>query len=141
MEILKVPHSCKSRFCPSCGKKATDDWIKNAYNFLPNTIWQHITFTMPSKLWDLFWANRYLMNKIPLITANIIKDLAETKGFFPGIFLAIYTFGRDLKRNFHIHLSVTLRGLSLSKNTWVNNQAFFYHNNVKTLKKIIRHFK
>ena len=45
---LKVSHSCKSRFCSSCGKKATDDWIKNSYNRLPNTIWQHITFTLPS---------------------------------------------------------------------------------------------
>src|SRR3989338_6597980 len=30
---MKVPHSCKSRFCPSCGKKATDIWIKNCSPF------------------------------------------------------------------------------------------------------------
>ena len=45
---IKAPHSCKSRFCPSCGKKATDDWIKTSFNSLPNTTYQHITFTMPS---------------------------------------------------------------------------------------------
>ncbi|MFH1759480.1 MAG: transposase zinc-binding domain-containing protein [bacterium] len=32
-KILKVPHSCKSRFCSSCGKKATDNWIKKQYLF------------------------------------------------------------------------------------------------------------
>jgi len=32
---------------------------------------------------------------------------------FPGIFIAINTFGRDLKRNGHIHLSTTMGGLML----------------------------
>ncbi|OPX25783.1 MAG: hypothetical protein B1H02_00520 [Candidatus Latescibacteria bacterium 4484_107] len=65
-QSIKAPHSCKSRFCSSCGKKATDDWIKNSFNTLPDTTWQHITFTMPNLLWDFFWVNRYLTNKIPL---------------------------------------------------------------------------
>lgn len=132
---LKVKHTCKSRFCSRCGKKATDNWIKNSYNRLPNTIWQHITFTMPDKLWPLFWANPYLMNKVPFIAAHVILDLAKTKKFLPGIFIAIHTFGRDLKRNFHIHLSTTLRGLSLDKESWINKQAFFHENPVKDLWK------
>ena len=89
---IKVPHSCKSRFCPSCGKKATDDWIKTSLNTLPNTTYQHITFTMPSAFWDFFWYNRYLFDLIPSISANIIKQLAKQKGFIPGIFLALHTF-------------------------------------------------
>jgi len=127
---MKVPHSCKSRFCPSCGKKATDTWIKNSFNTLPKTIWQHITFTMPSELWVFFWLNRYLMNRIPLIAATIVKDLALEKGFLPGIFLAIHTFGRDLKRNIHIHLSTTAGGLSLFNETWIG-KAYFYHQSLK----------
>ncbi|VAX37532.1 hypothetical protein MNBD_UNCLBAC01-444 [hydrothermal vent metagenome] len=130
---LKVYHTCKSRFCPSCGKRATDDWIKNSYNRLPNTTWQHITFTMPDKLWNLFWENRYLMNLVPPIAANIILDTAKKKGFLPGIFLAVHTFGRDLKRNFHIHLSTTLCGLSLSRDSWINKPAFFHHQSLKNI--------
>src|SRR3989304_3285304 len=121
---IKVPHSCKSRFCPSCGKKATDIWIKNSFNTLPKTTWQHITFTMPSELWVFFWLNRYLMNRIPLIAATIVKDLALEKGFLPGIFLAIQTSGRDLKRNIHIHLSTTAGGLSLFNETWIGKAYF-----------------
>src|SRR4030067_3358133 len=127
---IKVPHSCKSRFCPSCGKKATDIWIKNSFNSLPKTTWQHITFTMPSELWNFFWLNRYLMNLIPLIAANIIKEWAKRKGFLPGIFLAIHTFGRDLKRNIHIHLSSTAGGLSLFNETWIG-KAYLYHQSLK----------
>ena len=127
---IKVPHSCKSRFCPSCGKKATDVWIKNSFNSLPRTTWQHITFTMPSELWAFFWLNRYLMNLIPLIAANIIKEWAKRKGFLPGIFLAIHTFGRDLKKNIHIHLSSTVGGLSLTYDSWLRG-IYFYHESLK----------
>ena len=86
---MKVPHSCKSRFCPSCGKKATDIWIKNSLNTLPKTTWQHITFTMPAELRVFFWLNRYLMNLIPLIAATIIKDwaLGSERVFFRVSFL------------------------------------------------------
>ncbi len=33
---IKAPHTCKSRFCSSCGKKAPDDWIKKSLNTLPD---------------------------------------------------------------------------------------------------------
>lgn len=142
-QSIKAPHSCKSRFCSSCGKKATDDWIKNSFNTLPDTTWQHITFTMPNLLWDFFWVNRYLINKIPPLAANIIKKLAAQKGFCPGIYLAIHTFGRDLKRNLHLHLSTTTGGLSLVGHKgctsllycapyWIGN-AYFYHDTIKKM--------
>ncbi|MBI4801683.1 MAG: transposase zinc-binding domain-containing protein, partial [Elusimicrobia bacterium] len=82
---VKIPHSCKSRFCSSCGKKATDIWIENSFNTLPNSKWQHITFTMPDVLWDFFWVNRYLMNKAPAIAAGIIKQLSLQKRFIAHI--------------------------------------------------------
>lgn len=129
---IKSPHSCKSRFCPSCGKKATDNWIKTQSNILPKTSWQHITFTMDALLWPIFQYNRYLLNKIPPLAANIILDKAKTMNFLPGIFLAIHTFGRQLPFNVHIHLSTTTAGLALSDNlsSWSKN-AFFYHLPIK----------
>jgi hypothetical protein len=132
-KTIKAPHSCKSRFCSSCGKKATDNWIKNSFNTLPKTKWQHITFTIPGKLWELFWVNRYLMGKAPAIAANTIKQLAEKDGFCPGIFLAIHTFGRDLKRNFHIHLSTTVGGLCLPAYNSYHQNAYFHHKPIKNM--------
>ena len=100
--------SCKSRFCSSCGKKATDIWIAKNNDKLPDTLWQHITFTLPGQYWDLFWLNRDLMGIVATIAANIIKEIAANRNIDLGIFLVIHTFGRDLKKNYHIHLSVTL---------------------------------
>jgi len=41
--FLKIVfHTCKSRFCPSCGKKATDQWGQKNIVFLPNAIMTHL---------------------------------------------------------------------------------------------------
>lgn len=134
-KTVKVPHTCKSRFCSSCGKKATDNWIKTNLNILPKTVWQHITFTIPEELWILFWHNRYLINKLPPLAANIIKKIAAQHGYIPGIYLVTHTFGRDLKRNLHIHLSTTIDGLNLTLNSWKKG-TYLYH---RTLKKMWRY--
>ena len=110
-----VNHTCKSRFCSSCAKKATDEWINKSNDKLPNTLWQHITFTLPDIYWNLFWLNRDLMGIVSTIAATIIKEIADRRNIDLGIFLVIHTFGRDLKRNYHIHLSVTLKGICKNK--------------------------
>jgi hypothetical protein len=112
-----IPFSCKSRFCPTCGKAATDRWIQTQKNILPKTRWQHITLTMPGQLWDFFADYRELLNKLPKIAANIIIKLAGKRKVKVGMFIALHTFGHDLKWNVHIHLSVTMGGLT-EKQTW-----------------------
>ena len=54
---------------------------------LPKTTWQHITFTLPDVYWDFFWVNRYLMNLLPKIAADIMKQLAAKQGAKVGIYL------------------------------------------------------
>ena len=77
---------CKSRFCPTCGKKLTDQWIEEQKAILPDTKWQHITFTMPSKLWELFRYNRELLGCLSGLSTKIILKAARKKGILPGIF-------------------------------------------------------
>lgn len=117
--IKRVPHTCKSKPCSSCGKKATEIWISKQLQTLPNTSWQHITFTMPSELWGFFWHNRELINRVPKIAADCIKSIAKKKQLILGIFIAIHTFGHDLKRNVYIHLSTTLSGISKNGDKWL----------------------
>lgn len=49
-----VAHTCKSRFCNSCGKKMTDDWIAKSQKSFPNTPYHHIVFSPPEELWLFF---------------------------------------------------------------------------------------
>jgi len=76
---INVAFSCKSKFCCSCGKKATDNWICKNLHLLPKAKWQHITFTIPSELWNLFWLNRHLFNLLPAIAAGVLKNLLLKK--------------------------------------------------------------
>lgn len=116
----RIFFSCKGRACSSCGKKATEIWIKKQYAILPATHWQHITFTMPRELWDFFWLNRILLNKITALAAKAVLSVAQQKDITPGLFTALHTFGRDLKRNVHVHLSVTAGGLTKGNQAWAS---------------------
>lgn len=139
--VKHIHFTCKCKLCSSCGKKATELWIQRQNEILPVTPWQHITFTMPSELWDFFWYNRALLNQITKIAAKCIMDIAAKKGVLPGIFIALHTFGRDLKRNVHIHLSTTLGGLFLDGTQW---KKLFFHQTtlMKTWRyEIIRLFR
>ena len=132
--IKRVPHTCKSKACSSCGKKATENWLKQQAHSLPQTPFQHITFTMPCELWDFFWFNRPLLQYIAKIAANTVLKLARKRGLTPGIFVAIHTFGRDLKRNVHIHLSTTTSGISDDLSQW---KSLYFHQ--KTLMSMWRY--
>lgn len=113
-----IPFTCKGRFCSSCGKKATAQWIRKQTNELPQTEWQHITFTMPKQLWPLFEANRQLLQELSRLAADTLLKLAKKKDLLPGIFTALHTFGRDLKWNPHVHLSTTRGGINEEKEIW-----------------------
>lgn len=126
----KVAFSCHSKSCSSCGKKATDIWVNKNYSILPKTSWQNITFTLPKEIQPLIWLNRPLMNILPKLAANIILQLAATKKALPGMFLAIHTFGKDLKQNYHLHIATTCGGLSFNGKCW--KKLYFHHKKIKT---------
>jgi hypothetical protein len=119
--------SCKSKYCGSCGAKATLQWTQKQLNILPVTPWMHITFTMPSQFWPLFEHNRFLLNQLSPMAARACRRLCKKHGITPGIFTAIHTHGRALNWHVHIHLSITMGGLTASgKWKTINFQKFKY---------------
>ena len=73
---------------------------------------------MPSQLWPLFKENYALLGQLSALAAKPVLEVARQKGLLPGIFTALHTFGRDLKYNVHVHLSVTRGGISNDQSTW-----------------------
>lgn len=45
---------------------------------------------------------------------------------------SIHTFSRDMKRNFHIHLSSTAGSLSLTYDSWLRGTCFYHESLRKT---------
>ena len=113
-----VPFTCGGRSCTSCGYKHTQAWVAKQMEILPKTKWQHITLTIPDVFWGLFWANRWMLNEIMKIGADILQSIADERGIKIGIFMALHTFGKDLKRNVHLHISVTCGGVTLNGQKW-----------------------
>jgi hypothetical protein len=45
--VKLMPHSCKSRLCPTCGKHATDVWADRVLNALLDVPYHHLTGSCP----------------------------------------------------------------------------------------------
>ena len=127
-------HKCRSRLCPSCGKKLQMMIEANVDSISVNTEHRHIVFTIPDVYRDLFRADRELLNLLFIaarntiaITVNkhlfkqikadygvfnkndydytyVLRNYPEAKVF--GMIATLHTFGRDLKWNPHIHAIV-----------------------------------
>lgn len=119
--VRLIPHSCKSRFCSSCGKVATDAWTDERLSDILPTEYHHLVFTLPWQLRTVCRANRKVMFNL-LFTAAALSITCWTKaygGYLPGLYIVLHTFGSDLKFNPHFHMIVTAGGLSLDKSRWI----------------------
>jgi Golgi nucleoside diphosphatase len=54
----KVPHTCKSRFCSSCGVRQTDIWIETYSTLFAQCEYQHVIFSPPHEFLNYFRAGR-----------------------------------------------------------------------------------
>ena len=112
--IKKIGFTCKSRFCTSCGKIYTDNWIDNMLGNLINVRHRHIVFTIPKELREFFGIDRPRLKILPKCAAMAVTswmhNLNKKEEFTPGIVTVIHTFGRNLKWNPHMHMMVTEGG-------------------------------
>lgn len=108
-----VPFSCKTRFCPSCGKVCTDEWVNRISKELLDVPHLHLTLTIAKEMRPYFDRDRSLL-KLLLTTAvdAIRRVIAVTYGDIRvGLVYTCHTFGRDLVFKPHVHAIVTKGGL------------------------------
>ena len=119
-EEKRCYHRCKSRFCPSCGYRATLLWLEEQEASLPDVPYSGIVFTMPSELWPIFKRNRHLLRDLPVLAAGVIQQWISMKYGARAFIIAVpHTFGGDLKFNTHIHLLISAGGLHESDSRWI----------------------
>jgi len=130
-----IPHSCKSRFCPTCGKHATDVWANQVLNALLDVPYHHLIMAIPWQLRIVIIMNRKAgLNLLVHGATEAIQQWArDIKGMRMGILIVIHTFGADMKWHPHIHLIVTAGGLSLDGKRWIATDPKFlmYHGGLK----------
>lgn len=116
-----VPHTCKSRACPSCGHKATLAWQRDLWCDLPEVPYLHVCLTMPDVLWPIFQRNRHLLRDLPALGAQVLQRVTRQRhGIERLIVVFPHTFGRHLNFNCHLHVLVSAGGLEDSGARWIH---------------------
>ena len=108
-----VPLACKSRICPQCGKKYTDQWADELANRLFAVPHRHMVFTMPEELRVKFEANQSLFKVLMDAVSNTMQQMLKDKHrAVPGIVCVLHPYGKELNLNPHVHVLLTEGGLS-----------------------------
>lgn len=128
--IELIPHSCKSRFCPTCGKHATDVWANQVLNRLLDVSYHHLILSIPWQLRIVIIMSRQAGLNLLVKAANesIQQWARDVKGMRMGILIVIHTFGADIKWHPHIHLIVTGGGLSFDGKEWIHTDPRYLMN-------------
>lgn len=122
-DIVFIGHTCKSRFCSSCGYKYKNDRVENILQTAYNCQHRQIVFTIPEQLRKyfffpfeirinlLFKAVRdtiysILNESFKKNKKGVLKKYTSKIKYSPGFFAFLHTFGRDLKWNPHIHILI-----------------------------------
>lgn len=125
-----VPHTCKSRFCPSCGYLYSQHRADAIKQILINCNHRHAVFTIPKELRNLFRQDREALNDLPeavnMTISYYAKSRSKSENFMPGFICVLHTFGRDLKWNPHIHALIA-EGFIGKKTAWLDVKFWNYN--------------
>lgn len=117
-----VPHTCKSRACPSCGHRATLQWQRERWCALPDVPYLHVCLTMPNVLWPIFRRNRHLLRDLPALGAEVIQQVSRQRTNTSRLIVVFpHTFGRHLNFNCHLHVLVSAGGLDYTTGSWTRD--------------------
>ena len=130
----RVPFTCKSRFCNSCGAKYSKARALAMESVMLKCSHRHVVFTIPEELRNYFAHDRSLLNLLFTAAHNTISYYFNARNkaenYVPGSVCILHTFGRDLKWNPHIHMILCEKAIGNS-NIWTS----FSHINYEALRK------
>jgi len=122
-QVIVVPHSCKSRFCNSCGKVMADQWTEKAFKYFPDSPFYHITFTISTisdKLRPYFYLKPELRSLLFQAAAESVLGWFRERSILPAVVCVLHNHGRDGKHHPHIHMLVSAGGLDLeTRQHWI----------------------
>lgn len=111
-----VPFRCKSRFCPTCGVKYSQERSASMSFKLIRCSHRHCVFTIDEKLRHFFLEDRSLLDclfhAVRSVLLRLFHNLNKSKNFVPGFICVLHTFGRPLEWNPHIHCLISEGGFS-----------------------------
>lgn len=134
-----VPHTCKTRFCSSCGNKYNEDRANSIFSKLINWKHRHVVFTIPEDLRCYFRNNRKFLSLLFQASSITVKFWFNQKfkkyNLTPAFISVLHTYGRPLNFNPHIHMILLDGGVSKTK--FFNIDFFSYTSFRKRFMKVL----
>ncbi|WP_422674094.1 IS91 family transposase [Caldifermentibacillus hisashii] len=113
-----VPFRCKGRFCTTCSVGESEEWSRLLTEEVLQVNHRHIIFTIDEGLRDIFLWHRELLKPLMDEAARLITDFFQKKAkVTPGIITGLHTFGSRINFNPHVHMMVTMGGIT-KKGEW-----------------------
>ncbi len=121
-----LPHTCKSRACPSCGYWMSLCWSREVAACLPDLPYTSVVFSIHNTLWDIFRKNRYLLAKLPAIGAKVLAEWSRERFRAEVLILVVpHTFYENIQFYPHLHAIVSRTGLDITGTKLVENIRYY----------------
>jgi len=125
IESKVVFHTCKSRFCTSCGQRATEEWQADLEAVLPDIPYVGITLTMPMEFRTILQQNHHILHDIPAMGAEAVQQWAKARyGVRLIVIVVQQTFGGFLNFVPHLHVMVSAGGLHEARGRWIHRLTY-----------------
>lgn len=117
-DVRKVPFRCKGRFCTTCSVGESEEWSRLLTEDVLQVNHRHVIFTIDEGLRDIFLWHRQLLKPLMDEAARLIQQYFQKKAkVIPGIIAGLHTFGSQINFNPHVHMLVSMGGLT-KKGEW-----------------------
>jgi len=117
-DTRKVPYRCKGRFCTTCSVGESEEWGRLLSDEVLQVNHRHVIMTIDEGLRDVFLLHRHLLKDLMDEAAKLIQNYFKKKAkVTPGIIMGLHTFGSRVNFNPHVHMLVTMGGMT-KKGEW-----------------------
>src|SRR5690606_13545095 len=121
---LTPPRTTTSTLFPSrrssdlCSVGESEEWSRLLTEDVLQVNHRHVIFTIDEGLRDVFLLHRHLLKDLMDASARLLTDFFKKKAkVTPGIIAGLHTFGSRVNFNPHVHMLVTMGGLT-EKGEW-----------------------
>lgn len=122
-------NSCRNRHCPKCQTFTKEQWVEKQNQYLLNTSYFHVVFTLPEELNAVMLQNQEVAYKLffKAVSQTLLELCADKKylAATPGITAVLHTWGQNLMFHPHIHCIVTGGGLTKDNKWRASRKRFF----------------
>ena len=122
-------NSCRNRHCPKCQTFTKELWVEKQNQYLLNTEYFHVVFTLPDQLNAIILQNQEITYHLlfKAVSETLLELCADNRylGAVPGITAVLHTWGQNLMFHPHIHCIVTGGGLTHDRRWRCSKKKFF----------------